>query len=204
MPETPYEGRQHQGDGIAAGRDGQPWKRYAGDRGVRCCGVRHPRRRRCVEVHDPRNKRHWFVLQLLNSDTAYFEKTGKSGRWPRNQPVMDGFDKNTIVRHQTCEDEQAARCGVKEVEHEPRFAGAGRSANEDSPRASEDRRGVDGGDGLHSAYIAGSRTRKRAPRTRSSAAPSPGSRGATRFCASSLPSCASTICFEIDKPSPEF
>jgi hypothetical protein len=106
---------------------------------MRCCGVRHPQRRWRVEVHDPRNKRHWFVLQLLNSDTAYFEKAGESRRRPRDQPVMDGCDMNTIVRHQTREGEQAARCGVKEVKHKPRFACASRPSNEDGPRASQDR-----------------------------------------------------------------
>jgi hypothetical protein len=76
---------------------------------------------------------------LPNSETSYFEKAGESVRWPRDQPVMDGFDMNTIVRHQTRKDEQAARCGVKEIKHKPRFACASRPANEDSPRASQDR-----------------------------------------------------------------
>ena len=204
MPGTAFDGCQHQGDGIAAGRNRQPRKRYAGDHGLRCGGIRDSRRRRCIEVNDPRNKRHRLILQLLNSKAAHFEKTGEGGWRPRDEAVLNGLDMNTVVRHQTREDELPARCGLNEIEHQPRFARAGRPANEDRLWAGQDCRSMNGGGSVHKAYIAGSRTRKRAPRMRSSPVPSPGSRGAMRFCASSLPSCASTICFEIDRPSPEF
>jgi hypothetical protein len=104
---------------------------------------------------------------------------------------VHGLDMNAVVGYQTSKDQTAAGRGLDQVEREPRFARAGRSTNEESPRPNQDRRSMNGrsGGGIHNTYIAGSRTRKRAPRIRSSMLGSvPGSRGATRFCASSRPS----------------
>ena len=50
-------------------------------------------------------------------------------------------------------------------------------------------------------HIAGRRTMKRAPSTRGS---SPSPPAAVRFSTQMRPPCASTICLEIDRPSPEF
>src|SRR5690606_21097422 len=76
--------------------------------------------------------------------------------------------------------------------------GGGRSAD-------EVRRGgvIDAGAGRGRTqrldHFAGSRTMKRAPSTLGS---SPGAAGALRFSAQMVPPCASTICLEIDRPSP--
>jgi hypothetical protein len=119
MPGTSHDGRQHKGGGIATGRDRQPRKGHAGENGVRRSNVRHPQRWRRVEVHDPRNKRHWFVLQLPNAEAAHFEKTSKGGRRPCDKAVMNSLDMNAVVRHQTRKDDEAAGRSVNEVEHEP-------------------------------------------------------------------------------------
>ncbi len=206
-PRTARDSGQHQGKRIAAGRDCQPSNRHTGEFRAGSGGVGQARRRGCVEINHPRNNRHGLVLQPLNSEAAHLQKPREHGRRPCNQPVMHGFDMNAVVSHQTSKDQPATGRGLDQVEREPRLARAGWSTNEESPCANQDRRSMNGrsGGGIHNAYIAGSRTRKRAPRIRSSMLGSvPGSRGATRFCASSRPSWASTICFEIDRPRPEF
>ena len=204
-PGTARDGGKHQENGIATGCNRQPSKRYTGDFRLGRGRVGQERRRCDIEINHPRNKRHRFVLQSLDSEAAHLQKPREHGRRSCNQPVMSGLDMNAVVGHQTRKDQPAARRRLDEVEREPRLARAGRSANEDGTRADQYRRGVNGRGGVHNAYIAGNRTRKRAPRIRSSIAGSvPGSRGATRFCARSRPSWASTICLEIDKPSPDF
>jgi hypothetical protein len=207
-PRTARDGGQHEGKRITGGRDRQPPNRHTGEFRVGSGGVGQARRRGGIEIDHPRNNRHGFILQSLNSKAAHLQKPREHGRRSCDQPVMHGLDMNAVVGHQTSKDQAAGGRGLDEVEREPRFARAGRSTNKESPRANQDRRSMNGwsGGGVHNAsYIAGSRTRKRAPRIRSSIVGSvPGSRGATRFCASSIPSCASTICFEIDRPRPEF
>jgi hypothetical protein len=149
MREAPCDGLQHQGDGIAAGGDRKPRKSYAGDGGSRRGGVRHSRRCHRVEVNDPGNKRHRLVLQLQNSEAAHFEKTGEGGRRPRNKAILNRLDMNTVVRHQTREDESSARRRLNEVEHQPGFAGAGGAPNEDCSCAGQHRRSVNGGSSVH-------------------------------------------------------
>lgn len=206
-PGTARDSGQYQGNGIAAGRNRQPPNHHTGEFRLGGGRVGQARRGCDIKINHPRNNRHGLVLQSLDSEATHFQKPREHGRRPCNQPVMNGLDMNAVVGHETRKDQPAARRGLDEVEREPRFTRAGRSANEEGPRANQDRRSMNRGDGggVHNAYIAGSRTRKRAPRIRSSILGSvPGSRGATRFCASNRPSWASTICFEIDRPRPEF
>jgi hypothetical protein len=203
---TICDGGEHQGEGIATASDRHPTQAHAGNSRPPVSGVGQPRRRRNVEIDHPRDNRHRFVGQLLNPEAAHLEKPGEDRRRTRDQAVVDGLHLDAIVGDEACKGEVTGGRSLDQLEHEPRLAGARRSANEKGPRPHQNHRGVNGGDGVHEGYvIAGSRTRKRAPRMRSSIAGlAPGSRGATRFCASSRPPWASTICFEMNRPSPEF
>jgi hypothetical protein len=203
---TICDGGEHQGYRIATGSDRQPTQRYASNGRFPVGDVGQPRRRRNVEIDHPRNNRHRFVRQLPNSKPSHLQKPGKGCRRACDQAVMDGLQANAIVGHEARKREVTGGRRLYQPEHEPRLAGARRSTNENGPRTHQNRRGMNGGGGAHESYdIAGSRTRKRAPRMRSSIAGlAPGSRGATRFCASSRPPWASTICFEMNRPSPEF
>src|SRR5262249_61872228 len=83
----------------------------------------------------------------------------------------------------------------------PRFAGPGGPADQDRAGTDGPRRGVHGRTAEFRHYSAGSRTMKRAPSTRGwPLAP----RGPVRFSTAIEPPWASTICFEIDSPRPEF
>src|SRR6202051_336129 len=90
--------------------------------------------------------------------------------------------------------------GQDEIERQPRFAGAGRPA--DQHRAISDQHGrcVDAR-ACGVRHGTGSLTTKRAPAI--VASPSALS-GPARFSAQMRPPWASTICFEIERPSPEF
>ena len=84
-------------------------------------------------------------MQLLNSETAHFQKT-REGCWRlRNQPVVGGPDKDAIVRHQARKEQRAIRCSLNEIEHEARFARTGGAANQDGPRAHQYHRRMNGG-----------------------------------------------------------
>src|SRR4051794_9526019 len=91
-----------------------------------------------------------------------------------------------------------AASGEDEIECEPRFAGSRWPADQNRAVRHQHGGGVDGGLRGHGA---GSRTTKRAPATVFSpwALTGPG-----RFSAQMRPRCASMICFEIDRPNPEF
>src|SRR5262249_54835627 len=104
-----------------------------------------------------------------------------------------------IVGDEACERQPPAGGGGNQIEREARLARAGRAADQHGARADEHRRGMDGGAG-RSRHIAGNRITKRAPKilvSRSLASP-------TRFSARMRPPCASTICREMESPSPEF
>jgi hypothetical protein len=130
---------QYERDRVATGRDGEPPKRDTGDIRLRGSSVRQTWRRRHAEVDDPRDNRHRLILELLNAEAAHLQKTGESGRRPRNQPAVNGFDMDTVVGHQTRKDQPAAGGSVEEVEHEPRFSGARGAADEKGPRTCQDR-----------------------------------------------------------------
>jgi hypothetical protein len=76
---------------------------------------------------------------LQYSKATHLQITGKR-RWrTRDQPAVNGLDMNAIVGHKTRKDQPAAGRGLQQVEHEPRFARARGSANEEGPRARQDR-----------------------------------------------------------------
>jgi hypothetical protein len=169
-------------------RDRKASNGYTCDNGLCGGAVGHSHGRPNIKVHYPGNNSNRLVLQPLDSKAAYLQKARKGGGRPRNQPAVSGLNMNAVVCHQARKAELAARCGLDEVERQSRFARASGAANQDCPRAHQDRRGVNGGRGVHTkAYIAGSRTTKRAPRMRSStigsllSAAGRGSRGAMRF-----------------------
>src|SRR5579871_2634701 len=105
-----------------------------------------------------------------------------------------------VIAHKPGRGNQPGAAGKDEVEGEARFAGAGWAANQDRAIPDQHRGGVNAGIGLACHYV-GSRTTKRAPATVASpSAPA----GPTRFSAQIRPPWASTICLEIERPSPEF
>jgi hypothetical protein len=112
---------QHQGEGIACGCRCEAPNRHAGNIRMRGSSVRQPRRRRNVKIDDQRDDRHWFVRQLQNAKAAHLQKTRNGRRRPCNQPAMSSLDMHAIVGHQPRKGQPAARCGLEQVEHEPRL-----------------------------------------------------------------------------------
>src|SRR5262249_58694514 len=95
----------------------------------------------------------------------------------------------------------AAGPGGARPQRGPRLAGPGGPGDKDRGGTDEPRRGVHGQTAEFRHYSAGSRTMKRAPSPRGwPLAP----RGPVRFSTAIEPPWASTICFEIDSPRPEF
>lgn len=84
---------------------------------------------------------------------------------------------------------------VPEHGNEPRFARAGRSAHQHTLFTEDHRRGVDIPPLAHGPAT-GNRTMKRAPQRLPASS--------MMFSARIVPLCASTICFEIERPRPEF
>src|SRR5262249_44376050 len=117
-------------------------------------------------------------------------------------PPVLRLEVTAIVGYEHRERKLANLGGAQQREREARFSGARRAADQHRAGADQHSGSVDRGHfGNAPAHIAGRRTMKRAPRTVGSPSASPIS---TRFSAHRRPPCASTICSEIDSPSPEF
>ena len=138
-PGTAGDGRQHQRKGIATGADRQPSNRDTGNIRLRLDSIGQPRRRRDVEIDHPRNNRHRLILQLLNSEAAYLQKTSQGCWRPCDQSAMNDFDMNAVIGHETRKDQLAACRSLDEAEHQARLARAGRSTDEERARAHQDR-----------------------------------------------------------------
>jgi hypothetical protein len=138
-PGTACDSRQHQRKGIAAGADRQPSNGDTGNVRLRLGSIGQPRRRGDVEIDDRRNNRHRLVLQLLNSEAAYLQKTSQGWWRPCDQPAMNDFDMNAVIGHETRKDQLAAGRSLDEAEHQARLARAGRSTDEESVRPHQDR-----------------------------------------------------------------
>ena len=117
----------------------------------------------------------------------------------RDEMTVSRIETHAIVTDQQCLCDCAGAARENEIERKTRFAGAGRAANENGLCADTNGGGVNAGG--RRRHVAGSRTTKRAPATRVS--PS-ALEGPARFSAQIFPPCASMICLEIDRPSPEF
>ena len=116
-------------------------------------------------------------------------------RRPHQQLARLDNHLNPVVSHKASERQQPLRRGIDEIPCQQRFARAGRPPNENGLGSGENGRGMNGGIRRH--QVAGRRTMKRAPSTRDGWPP-------MRFSTRIVPPCASTICLEIDRPSPEF
>ena len=116
------------------------------------------------------------------------------------QSSVAGGQLDTVVSDQACKPNESGGGGVDQRQRETRLAAARRPADQQGTAADQHRRS------MHRRrcglpHFAGRRTTKRAPRT---AGGSSGVETLRRFSAHMRPACASTICLEIDRPSPEF
>lgn len=129
---------------------------------------------------------------------ALLDQTREDRVWASDNSSMDRQQVYLIVANQAGKKATSLAFGDQR-KGKPALARAGRAAQHHGSLAYHDNRGVrhhgPAGRFLHGLF--GSQTVKRAPAT----SPLP---GANRFCAEMRPLCASTICREIDRPSPEF
>ena len=147
------------------------------------------------EVHDETDDGHGLEWNPADSEFADLDEPAERFCWPHQQPAVHGLDMHAVIADQARERQRAGCAGANEREGEDRFARTCRSTDQHRARADEDRGRVDRG------HDAGRRTTKRAPRT---FGPSGSSDTPMRFSARMRPPCASTICREIERPSPEF
>ena len=148
-----------------------------------------------------RHDRDGLVRKPSDAEPADLQEAGQFGRRSHEQPTVRGRKQRTVIG------DQARKCypslfgSLQNCEHQARLPASRRTANEDGVCAKQDGGGVNrrrGGADDH--HIAGRRTSNRAPITFGA---SEGSSASTRFSAQMRPWCASTICFEIESPSPE-
>jgi len=136
-------------------------------------------------------------------DPAYpeapdFDQAGQFCHRPYNQFSAACVEVDTVVAHQNRSWNLPGAAGENQLEGKARFAGTGGAANQYGALTHQHGGGVYRG---LPAHCAGSLTTKRAPAT--VGWPS-SSGGPARFSAQMRPPCASMICLEIERPSPEF
>src|SRR4029077_19200035 len=107
-----------------------------------------------------------------------------------------------IIPHQTCKPQQARLRGMNEGKRQLRLPCPGGAPNEHSTGTGKHGRTMHRRDLASRHHMAGKRTVNRAPMTCGGS--SVAEVNNSRFSPQIRPSCASTICLEIERPSPEF
>src|SRR5262245_4032313 len=138
------------------------------------------------------------MLDSADAEAPDFDQSSQFASRTYDQISGACVEVDTVVADQNGRRNLPGAAGEDQIEGEARLAGAGGTADQHGALADQDGRGVHRGRGGH---CAGSLTTKCAPAT--VGWPS-SSGGPVRFTAQMRPPCASTICLEIDTPSPEF
>src|SRR5215475_7453052 len=152
---------------------------------------------RC-KVDNAADHRDGLIRQLADAEATHLDQARERVGCARQQPSMAGLESNSVVGNETRKRQYPAVRRFEELERELRFAGARGASDEKRACTDEHRAGMHGRPLRHQE--AGSRTVKRAPSTFDGSEPCV----AMRFSAHRRPSCASTICLEIERPRPEF
>src|SRR5262245_60621804 len=141
------------------------------------------------------------MLEAADAEPAHLDQAGQGRRRPHQQTPVMGLEMDAVVADEAGEAEQAGFGALDERERKLRLARSRRSPDQHGIGTHEHGRSVHARRlALH--HIAGSRTMKRAPSTRG--VPSAAGEACVRFSTQMRPPCASMICLEIDRPSPEF
>jgi hypothetical protein len=88
------------------------------------------------EIDNGANDGHRLMRYSPDSEPTRFDQSGESARRARQQSPVAGFELDAIIRYQPGKGEQPGLRSRDQPEREPRFAGAGRSA--DKNRAGSD------------------------------------------------------------------
>ena len=145
-------------------------------------------------------------VAATDSQAAYLDAAGERGGGANHQLVALRPYMDAVVADQADGRSLAGAACQDEIEGKAGFAGPGGPANKYGAFADQHSGGVNAGArgtciGWVAGHQVGSRTVKRAPAT----VGEPSSAGGpARFSAQIRPPWASTICFEIERPSPEF
>jgi hypothetical protein len=190
----------HGGQSRRPGCDGEPRQLYAMDFCPVTGRFRQPPSVRCGKVDDHPNHRARFVREPYQADAAHLDQAGQRFGRPGQQPAMCGFKMNPVVRHQAREWKRTGSRHFNQFQRQPRFSGSGWPADQHSAGSDKDGRSVHRRGG-RCHYGAGRRTMKRAPATVASPC---SSGGPGLFSTQIAPPWASTICLEMERPSPEF
>ena len=91
------------------------------------------------------DRRQRLERQPSDAEVVHFDQSGELRRRPCQQASVMRFEIDAIVGDQTREGQGALRCGLQEIEGEPRLAGAGGTADQHGGSAGEDDGGVGGG-----------------------------------------------------------
>ncbi len=153
------------------------------------------------KVHDETHHRLFGEIAAANPKPPNFDFPGQFARRTDHQLAATRLEKNAIVAHQHGWSNLPATPGKDEIEGEARFPCTGGAPDQYRTSSDPDRRCMDTRAAAAGHTGAGSLTTKRAPATVVSVS-TPA--GAGRFSAQMRPPCASMICFEIDRPKPEF
>ncbi len=152
------------------------------------------------EINDQADDGLARIVTATNAETPDFDQPCQLRRRGGHQLTAARLEVDPVVPDQDRMRNLAGACGQDEVEGEARFAGSRRATDQYRTAFDQHRGGVDAWVPRRS-HGAGSRTTKRAPATvgSPSALGGPG-----RFSAQMRPPWASMICFEIERPRPEF
>src|SRR5450830_81435 len=142
------------------------------------------------------------MVAAADTEAADLDQPGKVRRRAHREAAAPISQIYPVIAYQHRRRKLPGTARQDQIERQPGFSRTGRTTDQDAEIADPHRRSVDAGcrtvcDRGH----VGNRTTKRAPAT--VAIPS-ASDGPGRFSAQMRPRCASMICFEIDRPNPEF
>src|SRR5262245_6240581 len=141
------------------------------------------------------------MVEAPDAEPAHFDQACQSRRWPHQQPPVMDLKVNAVVADEAGKAEQTGFGALDERERKLRLARPCRSPDQHGGGAGEHGRSVRARR-LGGHHIAGSRTMRRAAKTRG--VPTAAGEAWVRFSTQMRPPWASMICLEMDRPSPEF
>ena len=134
----------HERKGRCRGVNREPRQRNSSDNDLPLLRRRQALRVRCRKVDGQPDHGDTLVGQPPNAEPTHLDETGEGRGGTDQQPAGGRFDLGAIISDQAGEPQLPGVRRRDQVEGETRFAGAGRTANEDCARAHEHRRRVNG------------------------------------------------------------
>jgi hypothetical protein len=139
------------------------------------------------EINKQRERRFGERVDAHDPDAADLQQTGNWGGCVHSDALSRAPQLDLIVGNKPCP-------GIDQSQRQIRFSGARPTTEKHGVSRDRDRGGMNQQRSRHDS--AGSLIQKRAPIVAPAAS--------LRFSAQIMPRCASTICFEIESPSPEW